>query len=239
MDRDDPLRQPVAQLRGNRSKVDPRHVLDREADIVVGPLAPDHKWTRDQACAWVIWRDDAHVAQVGPGGNTKLGTLQDYRRGIHRFYDHPSSREARERRSETAMNKLRRERQELAAKPVVGSERDFHLAVQSGKLSPDEDGWFHKAKVLEVFPSVAREASAPADQRVTRPVQAMRNAYIRLVAERYITNKMSNLAKYREVRESKEVSDYINDAENERGLGDDTFMQKVLNCSWSGKPGLS
>ena len=49
---------------------------------------------------------------------------------------------------------MRREHQELAAMPVIGSERDFKLAVQGGKLLPDEDGWFDKAKVREMFPAV-------------------------------------------------------------------------------------
>ncbi len=128
-------------------------------------------WTWEQACAWAVWRDDAYVARVGPGGGTDrvltddeirasaqvegqtgpttVQRLLDDRRQRRRhvlLFDHPSSSPHRGPQSEVE-------------KPVVGSVREFRLAVQSGRLLQNEDGYFDEARVRKVFPPVG-EASA-------------------------------------------------------------------------------
>jgi hypothetical protein len=96
---------------------------------------------------------------------------------------------------------------------------------------------------------VALEPEAPAPQPpeiqsapVRHPspaVQAMRDAYARLVTKGAITTKHIGTARFQKVRGSQEVKAHVARIGNERGLSQDTFAREVLKPDWPGKPQIS
>jgi hypothetical protein len=135
-----------------------------------------------------------------------------------RRYDHPSTHQA----------------DPILQYPIVGSRRAFNFAVQTGKLAPNEEGLFNRAKVLKIFPPLSHNLA----QDTTPAVASMRAAYARLCKEGRITTKMTIKERHSIVLGSAEVTSYIAAAGRDRGLGNDRFSETVVKADWSGKPVL-
>jgi len=90
------------------------------------------RWTEEQACAWVIWRDLAMVARAETATVRQL--LADWHTARRRalWYGSPMPL------------------------PAVGSQREFRLAVARGRLLTTEDGRYDAAEVQTVFPPGVR-----------------------------------------------------------------------------------
>jgi hypothetical protein len=119
------------------------------------------RWTEEQACAWAVWRDGEMVARAETATVQQLLDEQRTARRRALWYDDAYPLRAL----------ARNPNKPGPPRPVVGSVREFQLAVEQGRLLPNEEGLFDPPEVRTVFPPIKADVpSAISDNRYWIPL---------------------------------------------------------------------